>query len=257
MTPLTQATIDSYDPTGTPEIYTNTDPYVRNENSICPGVDLTAVPVEGRGFLVTPDCLVRAEHNQASGGGLLRFVANDGTEHVRQQVAYSEKFGEDLALAKLDVPLPPSITPWEVTPHNIEKYAQGERLRSYRVTYASAYGHRLAYGDFSSNLEPPFSVHSRYDQDEIPGEADHWLPAIPGDSGGANFIVLDGKAVGIAATMNASSVGTPVSLVSTRYAILQFCPKLQFADWHLTEFNPTPPEIPGPPDFRKVSRRRK
>ena len=245
-TPLTLSTQSGYNPNGTQEIYSSEAPYVRNANIILPGVDLTAIPAVGRGMLIAPDVVARAWHNRGSAGQTYTFVEADGTTHQRTQIEFSERLGDDLVLARLDSPLPDTIKPMRIVPGNLGQYSEGERLWSYRATYTG--GHRLSLGDF----DPALNENRRhlYDQNEIPGNNAHWLEADGGDSGGANFALLNGEPFAIAGTWDILERGTAVSCLGCRSLqgeLLAFSPEIQTMQLWPTDLNPEgQPVIPSP-----------
>ncbi len=245
-TPLTLSTQADYDPNGTPEIYSSEAPYVRNANTILPGVDLTAIPVIGRGMLIAPDVVARAWHNRGSAGQTYMFVEQDGTTHQRTQIDFSDQLGDDLVLARLDSPLPPVIKPMRIVPANLAQYSEDERLWAYRVTYNG--GHRLSLGDFESSLSGARRIF--YVQERIPDTDAHWLEAISGDSGGANFVVIGGEPFAIAGTTNTAEVGTAIDCLECtviRSSVFEFAPDATTAQLWPTDLNPEgQPVIPTP-----------
>ena len=245
-TPLTLSTQADYNPSGTPEIYSSESPFVRNADIILPGVDLTAIPIVGRGMLIAPDVVARAWHNRGSIGQSYTFVEQDGTTHQRTQIDFSDQLGGDLVLARLDSPLPPAIRPMRIVPGNLEQYSEGERLWSYRVTYNG--GHRLSLGDFDPSLSGARRLF--YVQEEIPATNGHWREAISGDSGGANFVVINGEPFAIAGTTNTAEVGTAIDCFECgviRSAVFKFAPDVTTAQLWPTDLNPEGrPTIPTP-----------
>lgn len=243
MTPLTQSTIDAYDPAGTQAIYTATAPYVRNAASICPGVDLTAVPVVGRGALITSDVVARAYHNRGSVGSSYTFVDRDGASHVRTQVEIGPLIDEDLVLARLNQPLPATVTPWRIPPANLAAYCDNEQLYSFRVAYTG--GHRLSLGGFDASK-------SIFRQTEIVANNAHWIEAVGGDSGGIYFMVVGNEPMALAPAKNLAEQGTAMYTHATVAAMMRFAPDLRVADLHLTQFNPSPPVLPPPADTSRI-----
>lgn len=237
---LTLASQAGYDPNGTPEIYSSTSPYARNMSSILPGVDLTSVPVVGRGMLIAPDVVVRAYHNRSSIGSSYTFVAADGTPHVRTQIELSDKIGEDGVLARLDSPLPSTITPARVLSPKVHEYSLGESVWAYRVAYAA--GHRLVLGELG-----PVSDSGRFKITEITGQGTHWDAPVGGDSGGANFIVCEGAPLALGGTWNTSSEGTFIGDRSFANVLRSFSSDIQAADFWNTDLNPNGrPQIKTP-----------
>ena len=256
-TALTLSTQAGYNPSGTPEIYSSESPFVRNANSILPGVDLTSIPVVGRGMLIAPDAVVRAWHNRGSEGQSYTFVEADGTTHQRTQIEFSEQLGDDLVLVRLDSPLPPAIKPMRIVPGNLAQYSEGERLWSYRAVYTG--GHRLSLGDFDPSLDDNRA--HLYDQNEISGNGNHWLEAASGDSGGANFVVINGEPFAVAGTWDIRERGTAVSCLSCgflRRRVFAFATGIQTVNLWPTALNPNGrPTVPTPNESTIFIRPRK
>ena len=59
---LINASRVSYDPNGSSLIYVTESPFVRNTDTILPGVDITASSRTGRGTLIAPDIIATAFH---------------------------------------------------------------------------------------------------------------------------------------------------------------------------------------------------
>lgn len=246
---LAQASQVGYDPSGTPEIYTSQNPFVRNTSSILPGVDLTSIPVVGRGILISPTTVMRAWHNgQSQTGEPYTFVEQDGTVHTRTQISRSDQLGQDLVVHVLDQPLPPSINPMQIFPSTLPQYLGDVRPYCYRVTYTNQ--HVLSLGDFVVETD---SAGTRIDQDEITGN-NHWVEAVGGDSGGAIFLVLDGIPFALAATLNVGEEGSASHihshLLTSEYGAISF-------DLRRSIYNSTPPEPQGEGDQSTIFIRRR
>jgi hypothetical protein len=241
MNALAIASRQGYDPNGTNLIYTSENPYVRNANSILPGVDLTAIPVAGRGALISPTTVVRAWHNgSTSSGENYTFIDSNGVTHQRTQTGRSEKIGQDLVLHELDSALPPEIKPMRIAGDQLTQYVGGSSdAYCYRVTYTSA--HRLSLGKFSV-IDQPSEGSRLIDQDEILSVNSHWVEAVGGDSGGAIFMVVDGEAIAISATLNTLESGTSISAHNSR--IDSFDNTVKRYDFYSSAYNETPPVQP-------------
>lgn len=205
---LAIASQEALDESGEVAIYSSTGPYVRETGTILPGINLTCVPVGGRGILVSPDTVLRAWHNRGSTTGTYTFVDNTNTVHTVSGSLFSAQLGGDLVFHKLANPLPSTVSPALIPPSDFEDYFSmdvnevKEAMRGFRVEYTE--GHRLTVG-YVNLLTANFDINESSD---LPSGL--WSEAISGDSGGAMFMVIDGQIVALAGTWNTAEAGTSV-----------------------------------------------
>lgn len=118
---------------GDKEIYTTQNHaagiYVRNPNCWAAGTNLTcASPWNSRGgrlragTAVSPDCIVLASHYGLLVGDVVRFVTLDNTVVERAIISRLKIGTSDMLIARLDSPLPDSITPAKLLPAAIADY---------------------------------------------------------------------------------------------------------------------------------------
>lgn len=183
--------------------------------TILPGVDLTCIPRDGRGILVAPDVVWRAWHNKGGVGSSYTFVDNFGNTYKAKALSFSPKIGGDGVLVKIKwvdgtgatIPAPLEIEPALVPPADFPcLLGRRTNLAGYRVEYTG--GHRLTAGSYFFKETSGSAVFDLDQSFDLP--SDIWCEAIGGDSGGAMFVVVNGKVVAMGGAWNVLEQGTAI-----------------------------------------------
>lgn len=183
--------------------------------TILPGVDLTSIPRNGRGILVSSDVIWRAWHNRGGVGSSYTFVDNSGNLHFAKALSFSPKLGGDGVLVKIKwvdgtgatIPAPAEITPALVPPADLNCLLENRtNLAGYRVEYTG--GHRLTAGSYFFTEQPTTALFDLNQSFDLP--SDVWCEGIPGDSGGAMFLVVHGQVVAMGGAWNVAEQGTAI-----------------------------------------------
>jgi len=230
---LRQASLANYDPDGSPLIYLTENPFVRNADTILPGVDLSATSRTGIGTLVAPDVMISAFHardNNRFNIGIINFVDSDNVNHERRVVDFSDQIGDDLILVRFDEPLPASVIPW--------------RIGIFTEEMGSLFGHRRVRTEpdrISTGNVRILPGRTLFDLDRSAEFPQHYVGPMIGDSGGGIFIVLNGEPLLLGPTFNAGEQGTAGGLHVEE--ILAYEPSIEFFDLSTFEPPAPPPEI--------------
>jgi len=196
-------------------IYTTQDHsnkiYVRNPNRLLPDVDLTCIsPFNTRnrnkaaGTLFHPQYIWFAWHYRLYAPDTIRFVTMDN-EVIERKLVWNWQYGSDLGIARLNEPVPPSITPAMVTTEYITDYLSETDIANTAV-FTTDQEEKLL-------IKKPsvlsFAGDVRFSDSDVPEFQPFTEEMVLYDSGGPIFLVINGRVVGLS-QWGSKTAGTPI-----------------------------------------------
>ena len=143
------------------------------------------------GFAFTPLHVIMATHYLIPNGTVLRFIAMNNTVVERSIVSGDFIYGSDIYIAKLNTPLPVSITPLQFMPANESDYLPSVESWDLPMFATDAQEHAITKDNYWGEL--PTSVYAKNSL-LYPLLTE---TTIGGDSGNPMFYVINGTPVAI------------------------------------------------------------
>jgi hypothetical protein len=161
---------------------------------------LSNYSLAGRGCLVTPIHLVQAAHNGLAVSDGIGFLGNTGTAYSRTVSAYVD-IAPDMRVIKLNEALPADVVPAKILPTPDTHFTTADFTAGIRSVYIGKYADLVprrwvGYGPNANNLVGDYVMTAAETFDGGDPLLTPFARAVePGDSGSANYIIINNQAV--------------------------------------------------------------